>query len=84
MRCPTFTFKNKQTGQCITINQSDYLNERYQYITNLGSLNNWERISESGAGGNEGFEASKVNSDIAIQILDNRKQDRLDKQIILA
>lgn len=84
MRCPTFTFKNNQTGETITINQSDYLQERYQHITNLGSLNNWERISESGAGGNEGFEASKANSDIAIQIKDNRKKDNLGKKIIFA
>ncbi len=82
MRCPTFTFKNKQTGKCLTINQSDYLQDRYQYLTNLGSLNNWERISENNAGGQEGFIASKQNSDIAIEILNNRKQDNLGKQII--
>ena len=84
MRTPTFTFKNSQTGETIVINQSDYLQERYQHITNLGSLNNWERISESGAGGNEGFEASKAGGDIAIMIKDKRAKDNLGKKIKFA
>ena len=84
MRVPTFTFKHKSTGQEITINQCDYNQDRYQYLTNLGSLNNWERISESGAGGDEGYQASKVNSDIAIMIKDKRKIDNLGKKIKFA
>lgn len=84
MRCPTFTFKNKQTGKVIVINQSDYNQDRYQYLTNLGSLNNWERISESGAGGDEGYQASKANSDIAIMIKDKRKIDNLGVKVKFA
>ena len=82
MQCPTFTFKNKETGETVTINQSDYNNERYQYLTSLGSLNNWERVSENNAGGDEGFRLSRFNSNVQIGLLDIRKIDKLGQKII--
>lgn len=81
MQCPTFTFKNNSTGETVTINQSDYLQDRYQYLTNLGSLNNWERISENNAGGEEGFRASQFNANVVIGLLDKRKVDKLGKKV---
>ena len=83
MRCPTFTFKNNQTGETIVINQSDYLQDRYKHITRLDNLNSWERVSET-SGDAGGFEVSKGNSDIAIMLVDKRAKDNLGKKIKFA
>ena len=83
MRCPTFTFKNKKTGDTVVINQSDYNNERYQYLTNLGSLNDWERVSET-SGDKGGFEASKMGGDIAIGVKKKRAKDHLGIKVKFA
>lgn len=78
MRCPTFTFKNNSTGETVTINQCDYLQSRYQYLTNL-TLSDWSRVGENNAGGDIGFSQSREISDIAIQIKDKRKNNPIKK-----
>ena len=84
MQCPTFTFKNRLTGETVVINQSDFHQERYQYLTNLGNLNDWKKVSENNAGGDEGYRLARFNSDIQIEILDKRKIDRLGQKIIFS
>ena len=80
MRVPTFTFKNCGTGQEITINQCDYNDARYQYLTGL-NVGGWERVRET-SGDKGGYEISKKISDMAINIKDKRKTNPLKQKII--
>jgi hypothetical protein len=79
-RCPTFTFKNRETGKKVTINQSDYNDKRYAYLTGL-DMSNWTRVSESNAGGDVGHAKSKLNGDMAINILNKRKIEPLNQKV---
>jgi hypothetical protein len=82
MRCPTAKLKHKVTGEVITVNEYDYATGLFSHLCGLDGSGAYERVGSTHGGGDEGYKASKVNSDIALEVKTKRKNDNLGKKII--
>ena len=79
--CPTLIFRNRVTGRQVVINESEYNDGRYMYLTNLSSLNNWRYIGKHNAGGENGYVRSREIGDIAEGVKRRRSKDKLGQKI---